>query len=80
MKTGVARLNCTIGGDGKLNDCTVVSEDPPNLGFGAAAATIAEVLRLSPWLDEGDPAAGLPVSLPIRLNFAPDAKPAPSAK
>lgn len=39
---GQVLVRCMVGLDGGLHDCRVVSEDPPNRGFGAAALQLAE--------------------------------------
>ena len=41
-------LRCSVRRDGGLRGCTVVSETPPDVGFGAAALKMAAKLRFRP--------------------------------
>lgn len=72
-KTGVtgARivLACTVGPGGALLDCRAQTEDPPILGFAAAALALAPSFRARLWTDEGLPVVGGGVRLPIRLQI-----------
>lgn len=80
LKTGSASVDCLIADDGGLSDCKVVKESAPNLGFGDMAKTIAEASAINPWTDEGLPAGGARVQLPIPMAYATTAGPAPAAK
>ena len=40
-RAGRASVNCVIRSDTRLEDCRIVSETPPGLGFGEAALRIA---------------------------------------
>lgn len=71
VTTGVGVAICTVGKDGSLLDCAVASEDPPGLGFGAAAVAVAGVMRMSPWTQDGGPVDGSTIRLPVRFNQAP---------
>src|SRR5436190_24233232 len=44
---GRAVLGCTVGADGSLQNCSVVSEDPPNYGFGPAVLAMAGLFRVN---------------------------------
>ena len=46
LETGHARLRCGFQPDGALGPCTVLSEDPPRLGFGAAALALVRKFHL----------------------------------
>ncbi len=59
---GLVNLNCGVAADGLLSNCLVVSETPPNEGYGAAAARSAEGTRLSEATMRNPPASG-------RINF-----------
>lgn len=65
--SGRVVLNCEIKADGTYQDCRVVSETPPNWGFGAAA------LCLTPRFHKSGPSGswtpGARVEFPI--NFKP---------
>ena len=45
---GDVRLRCKVSQMGILKDCTIKSEHPAGLGFGAAAGLIAELYRSQP--------------------------------
>ena len=59
---GLVNLNCGVAADGLLSNCLVVSENPPNEGYGLAAARSAEGTRLSAATMREPPASG-------RINF-----------
>ena len=59
---GLVNLNCGVAPSGLLANCLVVSETPPNEGYGAAAARSAEGTRLSEATMRNPPASG-------RINF-----------
>lgn len=79
-KTARVMISCVIAQGGGITDCAVVSEDPPNLGFGAATLGLAKGVRVSIWTAEGLPTIGGGVSVPIRYDIPPPAPAAPPAK
>lgn len=62
-------LSCLVTPAGGVTDCSTTSEDPPGLGFGSAAASLADKFRLTTWTGEGLPTAGGRVSIPIRYEL-----------
>ncbi len=46
--TGSTLVHCTVDTDGYLADCTVVSEEPKNAGFGNAALQTTSYMRMKP--------------------------------
>jgi TonB family protein len=83
LKTGAATVDCVLSASGALTNCDVVSESTPGLGFGDMAKKIAEVFVANPWTEDGLPADGAHVRMPIRMDYAPPADapaPAPAAK
>ncbi|GAM98825.1 periplasmic binding protein tonB [alpha proteobacterium U9-1i] len=55
MRMGIeasVTLDCLVGTDGRLS-CTVLSESPPNWGFGEAAQRIASEHRMRPATRDG---------------------------
>ena len=44
---GAVTLGCKVGDGGRLEDCKVVAETPPNRGFGAATLKLAPLFQLS---------------------------------
>jgi protein TonB len=54
---GGASIDCLVDAEGRLS-CSVLSEDPPNMGFGEAAIRISRQFRMQPRLENGAPTAG----------------------
>jgi len=70
---GVGVASCAVAADGTLKDCTPGAGKPDGLGFSEAAVSVAKVLQMSPWTQEGGPVDGSRLQLPIRFKLA-DAK------
>jgi periplasmic protein TonB len=62
---GRVTLDCLVGADGRLT-CTVVSEDPPGLGFAYATLGVARHFRAAPLTRDGVSTAGGRVRRTIR--------------
>lgn len=60
---------CGVGADGALSECKVQSEDPAALGYGDAALRLAPYFRLAVWTEEGLPAVGGVVRMPLRFDL-----------
>jgi TonB family protein len=73
VKSGRGVADCLVAPDGKLTDCKVAREKPENLGFGASAVAIAQLMQMNPWTDKGRPVAGARIKLPIDFNLADEA-------
>ncbi|MEQ1618798.1 MAG: TonB family protein [Terricaulis sp.] len=54
---GEVQLDCAVAVDGRL-DCTIVSETPPDWGFGDAALALASEHVMTPPTQAGAPARG----------------------
>jgi TonB family protein len=78
-KAGVATVACTTVHSGVLTDCAVESEEPADLGFGAAALKIAAVMKMNPWTSQGAPVDGMKIQVPIRLVLPDASAPAVAA-
>lgn len=78
IKEGVAAVDCVVTDDGSLHDCSVTQESTPGVGLGAMAKTIAEASTVNPWTEEGLPAGGAHVRMPIRMDYTPSADAAPT--
>lgn len=52
-KDGRAAIKCDVTVEGFLQNCKVVAEDPPGLGFGAAGLQLAPQFRMSPKIRNG---------------------------
>jgi TonB family protein len=44
---GSVAMTCTIGREGRLGNCAVISEKPGNYGFGTSARKLAEKMRVN---------------------------------
>lgn len=75
---GRAVVSCVVATEGRLADCSVASEEPAGLGFGAAASAIAPQFRMGIWTPDGLPTVGARIKAPIRYE-RPEAD-APAAK
>jgi TonB family protein len=75
---GSALVKCRVVADGALEGCQPVRETPDGQGFGAAAASLAQLARMSVWSDEGLPTAGGDITIPFRFELDTPATPAPA--
>lgn len=66
---GSASLSCLVGADGRLS-CTVLSEEPSNMGFGEAAVRISRQFRMRPQTVNGEATAGGTYRLRIPFRLA----------
>jgi protein TonB len=65
---GSATLDCLVEISGRL-DCTLISETPPDWGFGRAAMRIAQDYRMAPALRDGQPVeARYRMRVPFQLS------------
>lgn len=68
--TGNAVINCAVDAERHLQDCQVVSETPPDMGFGQKALEMARLIAMKPGSE------GKRASIPIRFAL-PDPAPTP---
>ena len=80
VKTGRGVVSCVVAHSGALTNCQVVGEEPPGLGFGPAAATLADLMAMNPWTNQGRPVDGASIRLPLVLKLPPPSADAPAAK
>lgn len=66
---GRATISCDVTFEGKLTNCTVVSQAPPDFGFGAAAVGMASVFQMRPMTKDGKPVDGGIVRIPIMFRL-----------
>jgi len=69
---GQVSLLCGVVASGKLADCRVVGETPPNAGFGDAALKLSAFFRMTPRTVDGEPVDGgqTRISIAFRLSDA----------
>lgn len=77
LKTGSATVDCILAPSGALTQCTTVKESTPGVGFGDVAIKIAEAFMANPWTEDGLPADGAHVRMPIKMNYDPPAEATP---
>jgi len=70
-------LRCHVTETGKLADCGVLRETPPDAGFGAAALKLTPLFEAREQTPPGGPKRGTDVRIPIRFRL-PTPPPAPS--
>jgi TonB family protein len=64
---GLVRIAVTLDKAGRATDTHILSETPPDLGFGAAASTLAHLMRYS------NPTGHIvSVTLPVKFNAPPN--------
>jgi len=68
-------LKCTVAPGGGLDACAVDSEDPQDLGFGAATLGLSGAFRLQLWSTDGLPVVGAVVRIPVRYAVKEADKP-----
>ena len=66
---GHSRFRCTVTAKGQLTGCTVVSEDPPDAGFGQASLCVAKLFRVKPATADGTPTDGGTITIPLRWQL-----------
>jgi TonB family protein len=73
---GQASIRCAVDTEGRLQDCTVVSESPTGFGFGAAAVRLSAYFSMKPELIDGQPVR---TTITIPIKFALGASPTVAA-
>lgn len=68
-REGYVVLDCLVASNGLIN-CSVLREEPTGWGFGAAALEISRYFQMSPMLENGQPAEGGRVRVPISFRLA----------
>ncbi len=63
--SGRAAVHCDVSIDSKAENCTLVFEDPPGWGFGAATLRLVSLLRFRPKMDDCKPVPGGEIVYPM---------------
>lgn len=66
---GRAVISCTVTAEGLVENCEVISEDPPGFGFGAAALRLSASFRMRPQTIDGVPVGGAKVTVPLAFRL-----------
>ena len=69
--SGTAKMRCVVTVEGKLDQCFVLEETPPDAGFGQAELRLSPYFRFHPRLVDGVPTGGATVIIPIRFALRP---------
>ena len=70
-QSGTATLQCAATPEGVPTGCTVVSEEPPDYGFGYAAIQVVERSRLNPdYIATIEPPASFRFRIPFALSVS----------
>jgi TonB family protein len=75
LENGGASIKCDVSVEGFLQHCTVVSEKPEGMGFGAAAQQLSPQFRMTPKIRGGKPVPGGEVTIPIIWKGLPNEVP-----
>jgi protein TonB len=68
-KSGTARLSCKVRANGTLEACSVLSENPKDLGFGEAAMKMVNLFQMKPETRDGEPVSGASVTVPVTFRL-----------
>jgi protein TonB len=63
---GKATLSCSVNAKGTLENCSIVSEDPADYGFGEATMKASKLFKMKPKTLDGAPVEGGQVRIPLR--------------
>ena len=70
--SGTATISCQVRANGTLENCSVVSENPDDQGFGDATLKASKLFKMRPQTKDGSPTEGGQVRIPLRWNVPKD--------
>jgi protein TonB len=65
QREGKATITCKVKANGTLEQCSIVSEDPADMGFGDATLKASRLFKMKPMSKDGNPVDGGTVSIPL---------------
>jgi protein TonB len=68
-RTGSVVMKCRVTQEGTVDECVVVSEDPPGYGFGEAALKMSCLFKMKPKTVNGSPVGGAEVTIPLKFKL-----------
>ena len=63
-----ATVECRVAADGRMSDCTLVSVEPPGLGFEEAALKLTPRFRMHLTTPDGMSVVGGTIRMPLRFS------------
>jgi protein TonB len=66
---GMATITCDVTAPGRLTGCVIVSETPPDFGFGDAALKMSSLFKVKPLMSDGVAVDGGKITVPIRFKL-----------
>ena len=70
--SGSATINCVVNARGTLDNCSIASETPADMGFGDAAMKLSKLFKMRPQTKDGQPVDGGTVRIPLRFVLPKD--------
>ena len=67
--SGSATISCTVSASGTLYGCEVMSEEPPDMGFGQAAIKMSKFFKMKPQTTDGAAVEGATLLLPLHFSL-----------
>lgn len=64
-----ATVECRVAADGRMSDCTLVSVEPPGLGFEEAALKLTPRFRMHLTTPDGMSVVGGTIRMPLRFSL-----------
>jgi protein TonB len=71
-KAGSAKIECTVTANGSLTGCSVISEEPADLGFGESSVSLSKLFKMKPKTVDGAAVGGATVIFTIRFQLPQD--------
>lgn len=65
---GKAVIICRVSRVGKLNNCSIESEEPAGYGFGIAAVELSGLFRMKPAMVDGKPVSDAWIRIPLAFS------------